>query len=138
MDVIASLVPHAEAPELMQPRQRPLHDPAEDAQPAAMRDAPPRQDGRDAQSPQPIPMGLVAAAIGVVIASHYFRHAHRHYRRVALRSSAMTDGWNVWFFGGFSGISLGIRGVIAILAWLAWTLAGLGFIGLGARFFYRG
>ena len=58
MDVIASFVPHAEAPELMQPRQRPLHDPAEDAQPAAMRGAPPRQDGRDAQSPQPIPMGL--------------------------------------------------------------------------------
>lgn len=83
-------------------------------------------------------MGLVAAAIGMVIAGHYFRDAHRSHHRAALRSSAMTNGWNVWFFGGFSGISLGIRGVLAILAWLAWTLAGLGFIGLGARFFHHG
>ena len=83
-------------------------------------------------------MGLVAAAVGVAMASHDLQQAHRSYHRTALRTSAMTNGWSVWFFGGFSGIGLGIRSLIAVLAWLAWTLAGLGFIGLGARFFYHG
>ena len=83
-------------------------------------------------------MGLVAAAVGLVMASQYLHRSHRSYQRAATRSSAAAHGWSIWFLGGFSGVGLGIRSLIAVLAWLAWTLAGLGFIGLGARLFHRG
>ena len=83
-------------------------------------------------------MGLVAAAVGIVMASQYLQQSHQSYQRAAARSSAGTHSWNVWFLGGFSVVGLGVRGLIAVLAWLAWTLAGLGFIVLGARLCCRG
>ena len=48
MDVVPPFVADPEAPELMQPGNRALHHPAEDAQPAAMRRAPAGQHGHDA------------------------------------------------------------------------------------------
>ena len=48
MDVVPSFVADAEASELMQPGNRTLHHPAEDAQPATMRRAPAGQHGQDA------------------------------------------------------------------------------------------
>ncbi len=58
MDVGAAFVPHAEAAELMQPRQSTLDDPTVDTKPAAMRDAAARQHRFDAQLHERIAMRI--------------------------------------------------------------------------------
>ena len=80
-----------------------------------------------------IVMGLVAAGVGMVLARHGFRAARRTYHRTASLSAATLEGWDAWFLGGFSGMTMGIRWLSTIAAWLAWTLAGIGLVGLGFR-----
>jgi hypothetical protein len=84
-----------------------------------------------------IVMGLIAAWVGMVVASRSLQSASRIYRRTSLLSAATLEGWGSWFLGGFSGMTMGIRWLYAVGAWLAWTLAGGGLIGLGIRLFSR-
>ena len=79
--------------------------------------------------------GLVAAGVGIAVARHGFHAAQRMYFRMAARSTMSPEDWDAWFLGGFSGVSLGFRGLVALVVWLVWTLAGLGVIGLGVRLF---
>jgi hypothetical protein len=81
--------------------------------------------------------GLVAAGVGIAVASHRLRMARRSYHRTALLSAASPEGWGSWFLGGFSGVTMGIRWLYAVASWLAWTLAGVCLIGLGLRLFGR-
>ena len=78
-------------------------------------------------------MGLVAAGVGMVLARYGLRAAHRHYHRTASLSAATLEGWDSWFLGGFSGMTMGIRWLYAVVSWLLWTLAGVGLVGLGFR-----
>ena len=80
-----------------------------------------------------IVMGLVAAGVGMVLARHGFRAAHRTYHRTTSLSAATPEGWDAWFLGGFSGMTMGIRWLSTVAAWLAWTAAGVGLVGLGFR-----
>lgn len=82
-----------------------------------------------------IVMGLVATGVGFVIAQHHLHMANQSYRRMAMRHATMAWDWGAWFFGGFSGVTCGLRGLSAVALWLAWTVAGVGVVGLGIRLF---
>jgi len=82
-----------------------------------------------------IVMGLVAAGVGLVMAQHQLHVAHQSYHRMATRNAAMAWDLRAWFFGGFSGVTCGLRGLYAVALWLAWTVAGVGVVGLGIRLF---
>jgi hypothetical protein len=62
MDIVASFVPDGEAAIAMEPRVRAFDDPARDAQAAAMRRPPTREDRDDALGVQTIAMGLGVVA----------------------------------------------------------------------------
>lgn len=64
MNKVQPFVAHLQAPELVQPRERALDDPARLAQPIAMRGAPLCQNRRDAQSAQRPAVG--AGVVGAV------------------------------------------------------------------------
>ena len=82
-------------------------------------------------------IGLVSAGVGVVVARHTVRVAHKTYHRIAALSPSTLEGWDDWFLNGFSGIATGIRWLSALWAWLAWTLAGMGFLWLGLHLITR-
>ena len=64
MDTRIAFVADGETPIAMQPGERAFDDPAGRAEPAAMRRAPPREEGNDAAGPQTVAMGLrIVAAI---------------------------------------------------------------------------
>ena len=83
-----------------------------------------------------ITTGLIAAAVGVLVAHQRLHQATRIHRRT-LSLSLAPEGWNSWFLVGFSSVSMGIQWLVAMTAWLAWTLAGMGFIALGLTVFDR-
>ena len=82
-----------------------------------------------------IAMGLVAVSIGVLMAQQHLDLAHQSDHRMARRRAAMPWDWQAWFFGGFSGVAFGLRGLWAIALCVAWTLAGFGVVGLGIQLF---
>lgn len=66
MDIGTALVPHGEASEAMEPRNRALDDPAGDAQAAAVRRAAPREEGGNPARPESIAMRLrIVAAVAL-------------------------------------------------------------------------
>jgi len=80
-------------------------------------------------------VGVLAAWMGLAAGGRALRSARRSYHRMSPVSAATSEDWGAWFLGGFSGVTMGLRGLIAAIVWLAWTLAGVGFIGLGIQFF---
>lgn len=81
--------------------------------------------------------GVIAACVGMVVATMRLQAAHRAYARTVARRTLSPIGWDDWFLLGFSGVTMGTRGLSAVAAWLFWTLGGLGLIGLGIRVFHR-
>src|SRR5262249_15230615 len=66
MDITTALGPDPELPLPVQPRQRPLHHPAIDPQPAPVRLAAPGEERLDPPPPQPAPVRLrVVAPVAV-------------------------------------------------------------------------
>ena len=80
-----------------------------------------------------IATGLVALAVGCVMAGHALRDARRAYLRTASLSTATLESWSSWFLDGFSGVTMGIRWLFAIGLWLGWTVIGICLIGVGIR-----
>ena len=58
MDIGTALIADREASITVEPGDRPFDDPAAGTEPTAVRRAPPREDGRDAPSPEPVAMRL--------------------------------------------------------------------------------
>ena len=77
--------------------------------------------------------GLVAAGVGLAVASRSVELARRTCRRTASRAAGALAGWGTWFVGGFAGMALGLRWLFAVALWIGWTVAGLGLMGLGIR-----
>ena len=81
--------------------------------------------------------GIVASVVGVALGRHRLRVAHRAHARTASLSASAPEGWDWWFLGGFSGMTVGLHWVYAIVAWFAWSLAGLWFVWFGLRLLSR-
>ena len=79
--------------------------------------------------------GLVAVIVGWMGAAQRLRCARRAYRKTTARHEALSGGWDAWFLGGFSGVTMGTQWLSALAAWAVWTLAGVCFIGLGVYAF---
>jgi hypothetical protein len=82
-----------------------------------------------------VAIGCLSAGVGVVLARNRWRAAHRSFHRTASLSAATAEGWDSWFLGGFSEVTMGIRRLSTVLAWLVLTLAGAWFVGAGIKFF---
>jgi hypothetical protein len=80
-----------------------------------------------------IAMGMAAAWVGAMVAARSLSCARRAYRRTSGLAAASVEAWGVWFLGGFSGVTMGLRWLYAVAVWLAWTAAGLGLLWLGIR-----
>jgi len=80
-----------------------------------------------------VAMGCLSAGVGWIIAGRTLRLAHRTHGRTASRAATVLDGWDTWFLGGFSNLTMGLRSLYAMAVWAAWTVAGLALIGLGLQ-----
>ena len=81
--------------------------------------------------------GLVAAGVGIAVASRSLRATRRAYCRIVSRSASTLDPWGTWFLGGFSGLAMGIQWLYTVLAWLTWAVAGTVLIRIGFGCFDR-
>ena len=84
-----------------------------------------------------IAIGFIAVGAGSASAKHTFRVAHRSYYRTNSLVTTISDGWESWFLGAFSGLTMGIRWCAAIAVWIILTASGLGLIGLGIQLLYQ-
>ena len=79
--------------------------------------------------------GVVAASVGLLIASSRLRAAGRAYRKIGAFYDTMSDGWSSWFLGGFSGLTVGTHWLWA-MATLALSMSvGLWFVVCGLQLF---
>jgi len=84
-----------------------------------------------------ITTGLCAVGVGIISAANRIQSAQRAHRRMEALHVAASGGWNAWFLGGFSGLTMGTQWFAALAVWLLWTIAGVGLISLGFRLFVR-
>jgi len=82
-----------------------------------------------------IAIGLLSAGVGALFARSRWQAARRSFRRTSSLSATTAEGWDSWFLGGFSEVTMGIRRLSTVLAWLVLTLAGTWFVGAGIRLF---
>ena len=78
-------------------------------------------------------MGFMTMGLGVGVARHSLAMARRVYQRTTSLATATMDGWDAWFLGGFSSLTMGIRWWSAISVGAVLTLTGVCLIGLGIR-----
>ena len=76
---------------------------------------------------------LVAIGIGVTVAAGRIRSLRRWQDRQQLVLSAMPEGWGVWFFQGFSDMSVGAKMLRTAIVLSFWMVVALSFMGLGFR-----
>ena len=81
--------------------------------------------------------GVISTAVGIAAAAGRLRAAGRAYRKTETLYAAMPEGWNSWFLGGFSGLTMGTHLLWAIVVLASWTLAGACLITLGLLLFWR-
>ncbi len=80
-----------------------------------------------------IASGIGIMGIGVLAARSRLREVRRFHLKHSLIHTAMPEGWGLWFFQGFSGVTTGTRWFVALLRLLLWLAGGLGLISLGLR-----
>jgi len=78
-------------------------------------------------------MGLLAIGVGITLARSRLHATHRNYQRTTALATTLAEGWNGWFVGGFSGMTLGLRWLLIAVTAGAWALAGIGLIGFGIQ-----
>lgn len=80
-----------------------------------------------------IVIGFLSAGVGVLFARSRWQAARRSFHRISSLSATTAEGWDSWFLGGFSEVTMGLRRLSTVLAWLVLTLAGAWFVGAGVK-----
>ncbi len=76
---------------------------------------------------------LVATGVGLTVATGRIRWLRRWREKQQLVLSAMPEGWGMWFFQGFSDMTVGTQILRTGVVLGFWMLLAIGFIGLGLR-----
>jgi len=77
--------------------------------------------------------GLVAISVGWLLARSRLKRARRRHRKKKLIHATMPEGWGVWFFQGFSDVTLGARWLVAVFVLVFWVALGVGLVSLGVH-----
>ena len=77
--------------------------------------------------------GLSAVSVGWLLARSRLKRARRRHRKRRLIHAAMPEGWGVWFFQGFSDVTLGARWLVAVFVLVFWVALGVGLVSLGVH-----
>ena len=76
---------------------------------------------------------LVAVGIGVTVAAGQLRWLRRWRAKRQGVLSTMPEGWGVWFFQGFSDMTVGTQFLRTALVLAFWIVLAMSFVGLGFR-----
>lgn len=75
--------------------------------------------------------GIASVAAGLFMTRHRLQRAKRTHQKKGLVHPTMPEGWGVWFFHGFSDVTMATRWVIAMVLFAVWMVLGVGLVSLG-------
>ena len=75
--------------------------------------------------------GIAVISVGLLMTRTRLQRAKRVHQKKGLIHPTMPEGWGVWFFQGFSDVTMGTRWVVAVLVLLFWTVLGVSLVSLG-------